>query len=75
MYYWLGEVLSICDEFIDLQDIQYALQNNIYETVLFKFLEKPRKYNVEYKYKIVITKNNYYLKFNGTYKNYLRLSK
>ena len=33
------------------------------------------KENIEYKYKIVITENNYHLKFNDTYKNYLRLSK
>jgi hypothetical protein len=44
--YWLGEVLSINDYFLGLEDIQYAFENNIYETTLFKFLEKPRKYNL-----------------------------
>ena len=46
-YYWLGEVLSINDEFIDLENIQYALENNIYEPVLFKYLSKPRNFNLE----------------------------
>ena len=46
-FYWLGEVLSICDEFVDLENIQYALENNIYEPVLFKYLSKPRNFNLE----------------------------
>jgi hypothetical protein len=33
-YYWIGEILSICDEFIDLENIKYAIENNIYENVL-----------------------------------------
>lgn len=46
-FYWLGETLSIFDEFITLEDIQFSLENNIYEEVLFKYLSKPRKYNLE----------------------------
>jgi hypothetical protein len=45
-FYWLGEVLSICDEFINLEDIKYSLENNIYESVLFKYLSKPRNFNL-----------------------------
>lgn len=45
-FYWLGETLSINDEFIDLADIKYTLENNITETVLFKYLSKPRNYNL-----------------------------
>jgi hypothetical protein len=45
-YYWIGEILSICDEFIDLENIKYAIENNIYENVLFKYLSKPRNYNL-----------------------------
>ena len=46
-FYWLGEILSIFDEFITLEDIQFSLENNIYEEVLFKYLSKLRKYSLE----------------------------
>jgi hypothetical protein len=45
--HWLGNVLSIGDYFIDLEDIKYSLENKIYENVLFKYLSKPRKFNFE----------------------------
>ncbi len=45
-YYYIGEVLSINDEFIDLADIKYALENNISEDVLFKYLSKDRNFDL-----------------------------
>lgn len=46
-YYWLGEILSIGDEFVDLENIKFALSMEIKDNILFKFLEKPRNYNLE----------------------------
>lgn len=45
-YYWLGEVLSINDEFIDLENIEFAITYDLKEKVLFKYLSKPRNYNL-----------------------------
>jgi hypothetical protein len=46
-FYWLGDVLSICDEFIDLENIKYSLENSITYEVLFDYLKKPRNFNLE----------------------------
>jgi hypothetical protein len=45
-FYWLGDVLSICDEFVDLENIKYSLENSITQKVLFDYLKKPRNFNL-----------------------------
>ena len=45
-YYWLGETLSINDEFVDLANIKYALENDVCEEVLFKYLRKHRNFDL-----------------------------
>lgn len=47
-FYWIGEVLSIADEYVNLEDIKYAVENNVAEINLFNYFKKLRNYSLAY---------------------------
>jgi hypothetical protein len=46
-FYWLGEVLSIADCYVELDDIQTALLLDCPPFKLFEYLSKDRNYGLE----------------------------